>query len=125
MATKKPATDTKSKAAPKKAEATRKAEKALVLTQEDLLRVRLFDANIRLARQEVALASATKASILAKIDPEGTVLAEEVRIGRAKAVETSAVAEYQAALSAAAKRLGLENFEGYGIDPVTGILTKS
>jgi len=111
------------KPAPKKG-ASKKVEPALALTQEELLRIRLFDANVRLARQESTMALANKAAILAKIDPEGLVAAEEARVGRARSMEASSLADYHAALHSAAARLDLKTLEGYGIDPVSGILTK-
>lgn len=66
-----------------------------------------------------------KVSLLAQIDPEGKIAAEEARLGRARSMEASSMAEYRAALAVAAERLGLKNFDGYGIDPDTGILTKA
>ena len=94
------------------------------LTQEEILKIRLINAQARLAAQDALLADVERVQYLAKIDPQGKLaaLAHRVILGREQ--ETEARKEYSEVLRRAGARLGLDLGAGCTIDPETGAVTQ-
>lgn len=92
------------------------------LTQEELLRLRLADAEAKLAVQE-ARTVALELSVLRKqLDPDGRMLACEQAISQANERGAAARATYTACIAAASKRLGFDLAQGCTLDPETGTI---
>lgn len=94
------------------------------LSQEELLRLRLADAESKLAVQEVRTATLERAALLAKIDPEGRLAAFDQVIARAHERGAAARATYTAAIASASKRLGFDLAQGCTLDPETGTVLR-
>jgi hypothetical protein len=93
----------------------------LMLTQDELFKLRLFESELRAARAEAETCRMRKKWILALLDPKGTVDAEEKRqekwIGEAK----SFAAKYEAVKARASMRLGID-LNQCGFDTDTGVV---
>lgn len=93
------------------------------LTQEEILKLRLFSAELKLAGQEGLTAGMERQALLAKIDPQGRIAQIEARRNVAAEREEQARLQYRATLEAASKRLNLDLGSGCTIDPETGTVT--
>ena len=93
------------------------------LTQEEILRLRLFSTELKLAAQEGLTANMERQALLAKIDPQGRLAQIDARRNTAMDRERQAKADYSATLASASKRLNLDLGSGCTIDPETGTVT--
>lgn len=93
------------------------------LTQEEILRLRLFSAELKLAAQEGLTANMERQALLAKIDPQGRLAQIDARRSTAAERERQAKAEYSATLASASKRLNIDLGSGCTLDPETGTVT--
>lgn len=92
------------------------------LTQEELLRLRLLDTEARLAQQEGLNSLHERATLIAKIDPQGRLAAIEAKRMSCGEREKAARHGYKEALEQASKRLGIDLSAGCAIDPQTGTI---
>lgn len=93
------------------------------LTQEEILRLRLFSTELKLAAQEGLTANMERQALLAKIDPQGRLNQIDAHRSTAAERERQARASYKETLDAASKRLNLDLGSGCTIDPETGTVT--
>lgn len=94
-----------------------------MLTQEEILRLRLLDAESRLAAQEARNTGFERQAYLARVDPQGRIAQMDSEIRDSFAREAESRRNYQALLDSAGKRLGLDLRAGCTIDPETGTVT--
>ena len=94
------------------------------LAQEDLLRLRLFDAQAKLAMQEVQLKAQERAKYLTQIDPQNRLATLEQMIADAQEQHRVAKTSYAQALQAASKKVGVDLSSGCAIDPETGTVIR-
>jgi hypothetical protein len=93
------------------------------LTQEEILKLRLFSAELKLASQEGLTAGMERQALLAKIDPQGRLAQIDARRSSAAERERQSRTQYTAILEAASKRLNIDLGSGCTIDPETGTVT--
>jgi hypothetical protein len=93
------------------------------LTQEEILKLRLFSAELKLASQEGLTAGMERQALLAKIDPQGRLAQIDARRSSAAEHERQSRTQYTAILEAASKRLNIDLGSGCTIDPETGTVT--
>lgn len=93
------------------------------LTQEEILKLRLFSAELKLASQEGLTAAMERQALLAKIDPQGRLAQIDARRSSAAESERQSRTQYTAILEAASKRLNIDLGSGCTIDPETGTVT--
>ena len=115
------------KKAPAKAPAKRTAKKTEnpedvlpKLSQEELLKLRLLDAQAKIAAQDANMAMMEKVALLNKLDPEGLLRACDLRFARSRENEGNVRKEYQDVLAKISARLGVDLAIGCTIDPETG-----
>ena len=92
------------------------------LTQEEMLRLRLFDAEAKLAQQEARSCVMERQALLAKIDPNGLLLAIDTKRQGVLEQERAVRQKYREALAAASSRIGIDLSNGCAIDPETGTI---
>jgi len=92
------------------------------LTQEEVLKLRLFDMEAKLAQQEAKAVAVERQSFLAKVDPQNRLGVFENQRAQCVDRERQARASYKAAIEAASKRLGFDIGAGCSIDPETGTI---
>lgn len=92
------------------------------LAQEELLKLRLLDAQAKIAAQDANMAMMEKVALLNKLDPEGLLRACDLRFARSRENEGSVRKEYQDVLAKISTRVGVDLTSGCTIDPETGTI---
>lgn len=95
--------------------------KLKAFSQEEMLRMRVADLEGQLALAEKKLAATRKAFLLAQIDPQGLLAAEDKRQLEADAALNAARLEYRVTLETACARLGVDA-DKVAFDPQTGVV---
>lgn len=93
----------------------------LMLTQDELFKLRLFESELRAARAEAETCRMRKKWILALLDPKGTVEAEEKRYERWLAEAKAYAGKYETMKARASMRLGID-LSKCGFDTDTGVV---
>lgn len=94
------------------------------LTQEELLRLRLYDMEAKLAQQEARSCMMERQAIIAKIDPNGLLQAIDAKRQALVEHERGIRQNYRDALAAASSRIGIDLSNGCAIDPDTGTIIR-
>lgn len=92
-----------------------------MLTQAEIHKLRLFEAEARHSRAEAETCRMRKKWILSLLDPKGTVEAEEQRQEKWLASAREFAKKYELAKAHASMRLGLD-LDKCGFDPETGLV---
>ena len=92
-----------------------------MLTQDELFKLRLYEAEVRHARAESETARMRKKWILALLDPQGSVEKEEARIQRWLDTATDFAKKYENVKAHASMRLGID-LSQCGFDTDTGLV---
>jgi hypothetical protein len=90
-----------------------------MLAQDEIFKMRLYEAEMRAAKAEAETARIRKKWILALLDPKGTVEAEEKRIQKWLDASKEYFKKYELTKAHASMRLGID-LNKCGFDPETG-----
>ena len=93
----------------------------LMLTQEELFKLRLYEADARHAKAEAETCRVRKKWILALLDPKGTVTKEEERMDKWSATSRDNFKKYENAKSHISMRLRID-LNQCGFDTETGLV---
>lgn len=92
------------------------------LTQEEVLKLRLFDMEAKLAQQELKSVAVERQIFLAKVDPQNRLGVFDNQRAQCADRERQARGNYKEVIEAASKRLGFDIGAGCSIDPDTGTI---
>lgn len=93
----------------------------LALSQEELMQLRLYEAEAKLAKSEGRLRAMERAIFLSKVDPEGRLTALDGAAIELARQESRATGRYNEVFSRAGARLGID-LGLYSFDDETGVL---